>query len=209
MNSIRPVIDALEQAHGHFNRALFGGRLARVPVITVQTRGRRAALGWYGREHWINGAGNLAELNLSAEDLKRDPADVLLTLAHEMVHQAAHEGDVQDCSRGGRYHNRRFAELAARAGLTVPTEPDKRHGYAFVTWGPAGSKGRAALDGLDSSVREVFALARRVLPTKPSKGRMRLYVCGCPKPFKVRCGRTDLSARCNVCGEDFKLQEGR
>jgi len=207
VNSVRPIIEALERAHSHFNATLFGGRLTTCPVITVQTRGRKQALGWYSRAQWVNGAGTPAELNISAEDLKRAALDVLLTLAHEMVHQWADERHVKDCSRNGRYHNRQFARLATEAGLSAPSEPDKRLGFSAVTWGPEGSRGRLAVDGLVSTVEPALVLARAILPGKPSKGRMLLYVCECEPPYKVRCGKSDLNATCNVCEGAFVLAQ--
>jgi len=199
-------VEALEGAHAHFNVTMFGGALKTSPVITVQTRGRKAAYGWYARGQWVNGAGTPAEMNISAEDLKRDAADVLLTLAHESVHQWADERGVKDCSRNGRYHNRKFADLATEAGLCAPAEPDKRLGFSAVTWGPEGSKGRLALDSLVSKFAPVMVLARTVFPAKPSKGKMLLYVCGCG--YKIRCGKSDLEAQCLQCDTPFELQGG-
>ena len=36
-----------------------------------------------------------------------------------------------------------------------------------------------------------------------SGSRMRLYVCGCPKPVKVRVASDDFDATCNRCGAAF------
>lgn len=207
MNSVRPIIEALERAHAHFNAALFSARpLTTTPVITVQTRGRKSAYGWYARGQWVNGTSTPAELNISAEDLKRAAEDVLLTLIHEMVHQWADERGIKDCSRNGRYHNKSFAKLAEEAGLCAPAEPDKRLGFSGVTLGPAGSRARVAVDSLDSTIRAGFALARAVFPAKPSKGKMLLFMCQCP--YKIRCGKSDLSAHCLQCDEDFELVGG-
>lgn len=206
MNSIRPIIEALEGAHAHFNTALFGGRLRTRPVITVQTRGRKSAYGWYWPQRWQNGTSNPAELNISAEELKRDPADVLLTMAHEMVHQVADETGVKDTSRGGRYHNKAFAKLAEAAGLCAPAAPDKRLGFSGVTWGPEGSRGRAAFDSLDATIRAGFDLARTLPNVKKQKSKMLLFTCGCG--FKIRCGRRELAAQCLACDGEFTLQDG-
>lgn len=206
MNSIRPIIEALEGAHAHFNGALFGGRLRTSPVITVQTKGRKNALGWYWAQRWVNGTSKPAELNVSAEDLKRPAADVLETLVHEMVHQRADEEGVKDTSRNGAYHNKRFGAMAAEAGLCVPAEPDKRHGFAFTTLGPEGSRARAAVESIRSKVEPLLVLARSIVPPKGGKGKMLLFVCGCG--FKIRCGRRELAATCRACGDDFKLREG-
>lgn len=201
MNSIRPIIEALEGAHAHFNAALFGGRLKTSPVITVQTKGRKNALGWYWSGRWVNGTGRPAELNMSAEDLKRPADQVLETLVHEMVHQAADEAGIKDTSRNGAYHNKKFRELAEAAGLCVPADPDKRHGFAFTTLGPEGTRARVQVESIRSKVEPVLVLARAIVTGKKSKGKMLLFVCGCG--FKIRCGRAELSARCNACDSDF------
>lgn len=204
MNSIRPIIEALETAHAHFNGALFGGRLKTSPVITIQTKGRKNALGWYWAGRWQNGTSAPAELNMSAEDLKRPADQVLETLVHEMVHQAAHEAGVKDTSRNGAYHNKKFRELAEAAGLCVPAEPDKRHGFAFTSLGPVGQRARVQVESIRSKIEPVLVLARTLPAGKPSKGKMLLFMCGCG--FKIRCGRSELSATCNACDTPFELQ---
>jgi hypothetical protein len=56
---------------------------------------------------------------LSGELLGHDARDVMATLLHEAAHAFAHERDVQDTSRGGRYDNARYRALASELGLTV------------------------------------------------------------------------------------------
>lgn len=205
MKSLRPIIGALEDAHRHFNRELFSAELSGDVIVTVQTKGRRRALGWYGHGFWDAGEGVQApaEMNLSAEDLRREAVDVMLTLIHEMVHQWAAEKGVKDTSRNGRYHNREFARLAAMAGLLAPSEPDKRHGFSSVTLGPRGYRARRAFDSLESTVLDALTLARRVFPPKPSKSKMLLFVCGCEPMYKIRTGRKELLAVCSYCGDRF------
>lgn len=66
---------------------------------------------------------------------------MLATLLHEAAHAIAAQRRVKETSRQGRYHNRRFKDLAEQVGRTVehhpslgwsPTTlaPDTQHRYA-------------------------------------------------------------------------------
>lgn len=57
------------------------------------------------------------EVFMSGERLACGAKLTLQTLAHEAAHVLAHIRGVQDTSRQGRYHNRRFVELAGLYGL--------------------------------------------------------------------------------------------
>jgi hypothetical protein len=65
----------------------------------------------------------LPEVFVGGEGLARGAVDVLGTLLHEATHALAHVRGIQDCSRQGRYHNRRFADLAHELGLLVTQRP--------------------------------------------------------------------------------------
>lgn len=206
MKSLRPIIAALEEAHRHFNRELFSAHLSGDLLLTIQTKGRRRAYGWYGHGFWEGQEGERppAEMNLSAEDLRREPVDVMTTLVHEMVHQRAAETGIKDTSRNGRYHNKEFARLAAMAGMLAPDEADKRHGFAHVSLGPSDFRARRAFDSISSTVLDTLTLARKVFPPKTSTSRQRLFICQCERPYKIRTGRADLLAQCCYCDERFE-----
>jgi hypothetical protein len=76
-------------------------------------------LGHFAEARWEHPDGLLAELFVGGEGLRRGGREVLATLLHEAAHGAASTRQVQDVSRGGRYHNARYAELARELGLTV------------------------------------------------------------------------------------------
>jgi hypothetical protein len=69
----------------------------------------------------------MAELFVGGEGLRRGAREVLGTLLHEAAHGVATTRGIKDTSRGGRYHNRRFAEL----GITVA--PDGSRGGSATT----------------------------------------------------------------------------
>ena len=201
MNSIRPILEALEESHKHLNASLFGSSLKTQPVITIQSRGRKSVYGWYGCDHWKNEVSTPAELNIVAEELHRKPGDILGTLLHEMCHQKASESKIKDCSRNGRYHNRKFKEIAEKHGL-LTEEKSKALGFGVTKLAPAG---RAAIDCLMSKVTDALTVSR--IPAVPgkSKSKMLLYMCDCG--FKIRCGKSTLEATCNLCQSPFVNQD--
>ena len=93
--------------------------------VVVTTGGTsRPAYGWFAEGAWRYGERRVHELFLNADRRLPHPAvsaaeDVLITLLHEGCHVWAQANGVQDVSRGGRYHNRRFAEAALPIGLEV------------------------------------------------------------------------------------------
>lgn len=96
--------------------------------VMITTGGTtRRTYGWFAEDAWRLGDRHVHELFLNAERRHRQPAigaaeDVFVTLLHEACHVWARAQDIRDTSRGGRYHNRRFAEIAIVIGLDV-----KRH----------------------------------------------------------------------------------
>ena len=107
----------LEDAFDVLNKEYFENALAR-PIITIQTSPR--AYGHFTtREVWQDAQRKKAyhEINLGAERLDRPIANTIATLVHEMVHYYCQVNGIQDTSRGGTYHNKRFKEEAERRGL--------------------------------------------------------------------------------------------
>lgn len=108
----------LKKLFDMLNNDFFSGELER-PVITIQSTPR--AYGHYTLfDAWnVKGEGS-KEINIGAGTLARPIENVIATLLHEMCHQyndtILH---VQDCSRGGTYHNRLFRQTAEAHGLSV------------------------------------------------------------------------------------------
>lgn len=196
----------LEKMFRALNADWFNGELEE-PIITIQSTPRcygHVTVGktWKRKDDWRH------ELNLGAETLSRPIENVTATMLHEMVHlyNIAHE--VQDCSRGGSYHNKKFKDEAERRGLHIEhherygwtlTEPTEelidyiiQQGWSEVEmnrssgWTPPPSAGGKAGAGS--------------IPTgdgedKPKKSSTRKYVCPCcgqsiraTKAVNVICG---------------------
>ncbi len=115
------------------NQDFFGGELEE-PIITIQSTPRAyghvtVAKTWKRKDDWRH------ELNIGAETLGRPIEHVAATMLHEMVHLYNIAHNIQDCSRGGAYHNKKFKAEAERRGLVIEhhptygwtiTEPSKR-----------------------------------------------------------------------------------
>ena len=90
-----------------------------VLVVASGSEGKRLNLGHFAPHRWqVNGA-DRHEVLVGGEGLHRGPTDVLATLLHEAAHGLAKARSIQDTSRQGRYHNRRYATLAHELGLDV------------------------------------------------------------------------------------------
>lgn len=106
----------LEKLYDQLNSHFFDGQLDR-PVITIQSTPR--AYGHYTLyDAWsVKGEGR-KEINIGAGTLDRPIEHTVATLLHEMCHQYNQEiANIQDCSRGGTYHNRIFKQAAEAHGL--------------------------------------------------------------------------------------------
>ena len=116
-NKSSRVLCSLERAFRLLNEDFFDGQL-EMPIITIQSTPR--AYGHYSvHPIWtVNGEEKRHEINIGAGTLDRDIEYTIGTLLHEMVHYFDDcVLNVQDCSRGGVWHNRKFKETAERVGL--------------------------------------------------------------------------------------------
>lgn len=121
----------LEKLFRMMNDDFFGGQLEQ-PVITIQSTPR--AYGHYSAVPiWtVNGEEKRHEINIGAGTFDRDIEYTVATLLHECCHYYDDTIlNVQDCSRGGTYHNKQFKTTAESVGLIV-TKSDK-FGWAHTS----------------------------------------------------------------------------
>lgn len=111
----------LEKIFRAVNAKYFGGQLEE-PIITIQSTPKA-----YGHvtvaKAWQRGDTTRHELNIGAGTLNRDIVYVVCTLVHECVHLWNIQNGIQDCSRGGAYHNKRFKEAAEARDLKISYDP--------------------------------------------------------------------------------------
>lgn len=195
----------LEKIFRALNQEFFDGELEE-PIITIQSTPRaygHVTVGrtWKRKEDWRH------ELNIGAETLNRPIEEVTATMLHEMVHLYNLANDIQDCSRGNTYHNKKFRDEAERRGLHIEhhqkygwtiTSPTERlldfiisQGWTEVhmnrgggIWTPPPSTGGKTTDG------------DKPTGTKPKKSSTRKYIC--PK-----CGQSVRATKAVniICGD--------
>lgn len=196
----------LEKLFRMINEDMFSGEL-ETPIITIQSTPR--AYGHYSvTKIWtVNGEEQKHEINIGAGTLDREIEYTVGTLLHEMVHMYNDTVlNVQDCSRGGTYHNKHFRSTAEAVGLTV-TRSDK-YGWAHTT--PADSLLEWILDhdieeirinrnestGIRITGGNTATSGGAGIPGGVPKGHDRKYACPC-------CGnRVRATKQVNViCGD--------
>ena len=110
------AVSQLEHIYNSLNTDFFNGEL-QVPIITVQSKP-----GTFGHcttaKVWRRKDGGAYELNIAAEVLNYPIEETLDTMLHEMVHLFCRENGIKEVSRGGKYHNKRFKDIAEAHGLT-------------------------------------------------------------------------------------------
>ena len=119
----------LEKIFRVLNAHYFSGELEE-PIITIQSTPRAyghvtVAKAW----HKQNGE-QRHELNIGAGTLDRPIESVVSTLLHEMVHLYNLQNGIQDCSRGGTYHNKKFRNAAVARDLDISY--DSRIGWSIT-----------------------------------------------------------------------------
>jgi hypothetical protein len=153
--------------------------------------------GHFASLRWQSGDTQLPEVLVSGEGLSRTPAEVFTTLLHEATHGLADTRNIQDTSRQGRWHNQKFATLAAELGLTA-TKHDKL-GYS-----PCTLTDTASVDYADTITALGAALRAYRHPESAGDGKQRTnnnngVSCECKCPRKIRLSTSAFDEGPIVC----------
>lgn len=180
----------LEKLFRMLNHDFFGDRLT-MPIITVQSTPRA-----YGHisvyDAWqVKGSG-AKELNIGAGTLFRPIEYTTATMLHEMCHlynmDVLH---VQDTSRGGTYHNKRFKGTAEMNGLicthsnlygwsdTSSVLSDTLLDWVLTNDIPEIQLYRDELTGLRIATGAKAGNSNTTPATPTAKGHSRKYTCPC------------------------------
>jgi hypothetical protein len=115
--------DELYRAFDIFNEQYCNNELPKC-LITIQSKGRKNALGWFWNGAWVDETGGTPEINISAEYTARGALGVLETLLHEMTHYYNAVKGTRDVT-GSQYHNKHFKAAAEMFGLKVGRYPHR------------------------------------------------------------------------------------
>ena len=130
LTSYNRVAGYLNKIFDLLNKRYFESSLSR-PTITIQSTPKAYGHFSLRKDTWISKLGGTHEINIGAGTLNMPIEDITATLLHEMVHYFNFENGVQDCSRGGTYHNRRFKEAAEQRDLIV--EHHEKYGWTITS----------------------------------------------------------------------------
>lgn len=164
--------------------------------------------GHFASLRWQAGDTQLPEILISGEGLSREPEAVFTTLLHEATHALADARGVQDTSRQGRWHNKKFATLAAELGMS--TTKDDKLGYSPCTLTDiTRARYKATIAGLSVALR----FYRHPEPTGEGKQRTNNnngVSCECECPRKLRISTTAFEEGpivCAVCSAAFLSED--
>lgn len=194
---------AFMKAFNELNKQFFNSELPKV-VITFEAGYKKGAYGWItSAKDWTQGKDDRYHINISSDFLDRPIIKLASTLLHEMCHLYALVNDIQDTSRSGIYHNKRFKHIAETHGL-VCEEADK------IGWSVTSIRPDLVEMVLDIvSINSIRIYQKRPTDkggksTSNSKQSSRKYICPC-------CGlivRATKECRisCIDCNQEMELE---
>jgi hypothetical protein len=174
-----------------------------VLVVASGSEGKRLNLGHFAPHRWQVNGSDRHEVLVGGEGLQRGPLEVLGTLLHEAAHGLAQARSIQDTSRQGRYHNRRYATLAVELGLQVASVPPI--GWSATTVPTQTATAYAAqLEELATALVLWRRQEHRIGPGARSRNLL-AAACGCGR--RIRVAKTTLAEApilCGLCTQPFQ-----
>ncbi len=202
-NAASVLVASLERAW-----AAIRAQHPQVPKVVIAVAsgsvGRRGELklGHFAERRWRVATAERPELFVGGEGLAAGAVEVLGTLLHEAAHGLAAARGIQDTSRQGRYHNRRYATLAGELGLTV-----QRAGSRGWTATAVPAETTTVYAAVVEDLAGALVLWRRAEHPGPGRraGNLLAAVCGCGR--RIRAARSTLEEApvlCGRCGGPFQ-----
>jgi len=213
MTNTSIILAALEQAWEKIRKQHKDVPAAILVVASGSKKGSNSlTLGHYAEGRWATKRGKkptTPEVLISGEGFQRSGVEVLGTLLHEAAHGMAATRGVQDTSRGGRYHNQIFRQLAEELGLKV--EQDGTRGWSYTEVPPATQKRwKETIKNLNKAIKTFRFAEKGPGKKKKSENRQLLAVCRCKPKTKIRLSRAAYEKAdivCWACSYPFRVVE--
>jgi hypothetical protein len=194
--SLAPIVARFEWLFNRFNKRFFESTLSK-PVIATSSQRRLNAMGWFiAKKVWKDSSDTYCEINICPEFFNLPIEEVCEILLHEMVHLYNFQQNIQDCSRSGKYHNKKFKEAAERHGLIV--EKISLYGFASTSLKPETLK---YIKTLNLKAFDLFRDTRRAFAENTdepeARSSTRIYVC--PQCQTIIRATREVNVRCEDC----------
>jgi hypothetical protein len=177
-----------------------------VLVVASGSEGKRLNWGHFAPHRWQVSGADRHEVLVGGEGLQRGPLEVLGTLLHEAAHGLAQARQVQDTSRQGRYHNRRYAQLARELGLEVASVTPIGWSATTVSEVTASAYARQ-LEELQAAL-VLWRRHEHRIGTGARSRNLLAAACGCGR--RIRAAKATLAQApilCAACQEPFDPEE--
>ena len=184
----------LDDLYKFYNEAIFEGNLAEC-IVNMSRHG--GAYGFFAANRWRSGQGDkqiVHEISINPDYMNRTDKEWHSTLVHEMCHLYCRENNIKEVSRGGKYHNKRFKEVAEAHGLTCV--PCGQYGWNTT---PGDNLVEYALN---KGWNEIL-LGRNTLPPAMRTGATGTAQPGAATPGGKRPSST-RKVVCPVCGQSVR-----
>ena len=169
-----------------------------VPDVVATLAGKPGVYGHFAPHRWSTNDENTAhELFIGGEGLQRGGVPTLGTLLHEAAHGAALARKVQDTSRQGRYHNKKFKQIAEEFGILV--EHDSSIGWSITTVPAATADTYAEQIALLDAAITAHRRDSRMVQVVGGSNNGRSMSCSCGR--KIRCSNKVANGAPIICGD--------
>lgn len=175
------------------------------------TKGMEVKWGHWCPDQWHEaGARNnhVPEVFVSGECLAQGAHKVLETMLHEAAHGVAWVRGIKDTSRGNRYHNGKFVEVAEELGLVGPEVAHSVRGWTAVTLPEETEQRYESYHALAQAIVVVIGGKLEIGPEaeepKPRNPQPK-YGCGCEDRF-IRMAKKvfdEGTILCGLCEQPF------
>jgi hypothetical protein len=174
-----------------------------VLIIASGTETKHPRWGHHAPHRWNASNTEHAEVMISGEGLRRPARDILATLLHEAAHALADARGIQDTSRQGRYHNKKYARLAEELGLDVTEVP----GIGWSSTRVPDATARTYATWLDILADALTLWRNDEHQQTATRRSTNLIPATCPCGRKIRVAASTLSEApitCQACDGEFE-----